>query len=368
MTSKVTIQDIARLAGVSKATVSRVLNHKPDVDPETRERILRIMDEHEYVPNIAAAGLAGGRPRLVGVLVPSLTWPLMPQIMLGIGEGVEPSSYEVVLYSMSQNQDRSAIIDRILAAKLTSGLLAVFPGPSSEHLKELHDQGFPVVMMDDQGQPGEMPWIGTDNRAGAYSAVRHLLDLGHRRIGHIQGPSHYQVSRDRFRGYCDALREVGLTPDPELLSRGDFKPPSGRVAGLELLRKSERPTAIFAGNDEMAYGVLAAAEEVGLHVPEDLAVVGLDDIAPSQHVRPALTTVRQPLYEMGRRGMELLLSLVESPRPVASARLSGTLGSSQHHMPARTNPIRIQLPSALVVRESCGAHLQAAFAGPSSDT
>jgi LacI family transcriptional regulator len=366
MTSKVTIQDIARLAGVSKATVSRVLNHKPDVDPETRERILRIMDEHEYVPNIAAAGLAGGRPRLVGVLVPSLTWPLMPEIMLGIGEVVESSSYEVVLYSMSQNQDRSAIIDRILAAKLTSGLLATFPGHSAEHLNDLYDQGFPVVMIDDQGQPGEMPWIGTDNRAGAYAAVRHLLDLGHRRIGHIQGPSHYQVSHDRYRGYCDALLEAGVTPDPQLVARGDFKPPSGRVAGLALLTKAERPTAIFAGNDEMAYGLLAAAQHVGLRVPEDLAVVGFDDIAPSQHVRPALTTVQQPFYEMGQRGIELLLSLVDSARQIASSRSSAILGNGAHPVLARTNPIRVQLPSTLVVRESCGAHLQAAIAGGSS--
>lgn len=357
MADRITIQDIARLAGVSKATVSRVINQKPDVDAMTRERVLRIMDEHEFVPNIAAAGLAGGRPRLVGVLVPSLTWPLMPQIMLGIGEGVESSSYGVVLYSMSPNQDRSAIIDRILAARLTSGLLAIFPSESAEHLKDLHDQGFPVVMIDDQGLPGEVPWVGTDNRAGAYAAVRHLLDLGHTRIGHIQGPSHYQVSLDRYRGYCDALLEAGITPDPELLTRGDFKQPSGRVAGLGLLTKAELPTAIFAGNDEMAYGVLDAAEEVGLHLPGDLAVVGFDDIAPSAHVRPALTTIRQPLYEMGRQGIELLLSLVDSPRLVASSRPPVSLNNSLQHVLTGTKPIRVQLPSSLVVRESSGPHL-----------
>ncbi|MGZ3582168.1 MAG: LacI family DNA-binding transcriptional regulator [Ktedonobacterales bacterium] len=362
MADRITIQDIARLAGVSKATVSRVINQKPDVDAITRERVLRIMDEHEYVPNVAAAGLAGGRPRLVGVLVPSLTWPLMPQIMLGVGEGVESSSYGVVLYSMSKNQDCSAIIDRILAARLTSGLLAVFPGQSAEHLNDLHDQGFPVVMIDDQGQPGEVPWVGTDNRVGAYAAVRHLLDLGHTRIGHIQGPSHYQVSLDRYRGYCDALLEAGITPDPELVTRGDFKQPSGRVAGLELLTKSAYPTAIFAGNDEMAYGVLDAAEEVGLHPPRDLAVVGFDDITPSAHVRPALTTIRQPLFEMGRQGIELLLSLVDSPRLVTSSRPSTSLSTVMTGM----GPIRVQLPSNLVVRESSGLHLKAAVAGQSS--
>lgn len=349
MGSKVTIQDIARLAGVSKATVSRVLNHKPDVDRATRERVLRIMDEQGFVPSVAAAGLAGGRPRLVGVLVPSLTWPLMPEIMRGIGEVAEPSSYEIVLYSLSPDQDRSAIIDRILAAKLTSGLLAVFPGQSREHLSELYEQGFPVVMIDDQGAPEPVPWIGTDNRKGAYAAVKHLIELGHRRIAHVQGTAHYRVSRDRHEGYCDALREAGIAPDPTLLPRGDFKPPSGRVCGLELFQREDRPTAVFAANDEMAYGVLAAAEACALRVPADVAVVGFDDITSSQHMRPPLTTVRQPFYEMGQRGIELLLSLVNSPRGLVDP----------YHAGRREEPVRIYLPTELVVRESCGAHLLA---------
>src|SRR5262249_5731006 len=160
MASTVTINDIARLAGVSKTTVSRVINQKPDVDPDTRTRILRIMDEQGFVPSITAAGLAGGRTRLIGVLVPSITWPLMPQIMRGIGEIIEQSTYELVVYSIqepqnsiSHEQDRSAVIDRILAAKLTEGLLAVYPGHATTYLNELHASGYSVVMLDDQVIP-----------------------------------------------------------------------------------------------------------------------------------------------------------------------------------------------------------------------
>lgn len=357
MAARVTISDIARMAGVSKATVSRVLNDKPDVDPATRERILRLMDQYGFVPSVAAAGLAGGRPHLIGALIPSLTWPLMPEVMLGIGELVEHTSYEVVLYTMSQKQDRSSVIDRILAARLTAGLLALFPGQSIDHLKKLHEEGFPVVLIDDQrtGETTTIPWVGTDNRAGAYAAVRHLLSLGHRRIAHIQGPSEFQVSRDRFAGYCDALLEAGITPDPTLRVEGDFKPPTGRTCGGKLLDLPDRPTAIFAGNDEMAYGVMAAAEERGVRIPDDVALVGFDDIAPSAHVRPALTTVGQPFYAMGQSATRLLLSLVDAPRPIASRRnaLSGMHESAllAHH-PTKA---QIHLPSTLVVRESCGA-------------
>ncbi|HLZ20604.1 MAG TPA: LacI family DNA-binding transcriptional regulator [Ktedonobacterales bacterium] len=349
-----TITDIARLAGVSKATVSRVLNEKPDVDPETRERILRLVEEYGFVPSIVASGLAGGRSRLLGILIPSLTWPLMPEVMRGIGELVEQTAYELVLYTMSQRQDRSAVIDRILAAKLTSGLLAVFPGQSTEHLNWLHDQGFPVVMIDDQGATTRAPWVGTDNRAGAYAVVRHLLNRGHRRIAHIQGPSAFQVSKDRYAGYRDALTEAGIALEPSLLEEGDFKPPSGRVCAEKLLALPERPTAIFAANDEMAYGVLAAAEERGLRIPEDLAVAGFDDIASSAHIRPALTTVRQPFFEMGQTAIRMLLSLVDAPRPIAAHRFAGAapVPSTEH---PESNPVRVQIPSRLIVRESCGA-------------
>jgi LacI family transcriptional regulator len=352
MPDRVTIQDIARLAGVSKATVSRVINQKPDVDAMTRERIMRIVDEHDFVPNVVASGLAGGRTNLLGVLVPSLTWPLMPQIMLGIGECVEQSMYELVLYSMSQKQDYPLVLDRIVSSRLTAALLAIFPGKAKDRLIRLHEDGFPIVILDDQSTPSALPWVGTDHRAGAKEAVRHLIGLGHRDIAHISGPLSYKVSHDRQEGYLEALQEAGVDVPPEFILEGDFLLPSGVVCGRRLLEARRRPTAIFAGNDQMAYGVMQAAGDLGLLIPDDLALVGFDDIASAAHMRPPLTTVRQPFYEMGQRSTSLLLALAEASR----ARVPPSLHSMRAHefnrQPVSPEPIRIQLPSTLVVRAS----------------
>jgi len=370
MAGKRTIDDIARLAGVSKATVSRVLNHKPDVDPATRERILRIMEEEGFVPSITASGLAGGRSRLIGVLVPSFTWPFIADVMRGVAEIIGLTSYELVLYSINDairdEGNKGDIIDHILATKLTAGILAILPGQSSKHVVRLHKHGFPVVMIDDQELPGDVPWIGADNQNGARTAVRHLLRLGHRRIAHIQGPLRYLCSHERYQGYCQALEDAGLVVEPELVLKGDFMPPGGRIAASKLfeLPVDKRPTAIFAGNDLMAYGVLAAAEEYGIHIPRDMALVGFDDIASSAHVLPALTTVRQPFHEMGQQGIKLLLSMLDTPRfPTRSSGEWNSFLTASAALPAgdgmgdkrNGRPIRIQLPTSLVVRASCGS-------------
>jgi LacI family transcriptional regulator len=359
MAEKLTILDIARLAGVSKATVSRVLNQKPDVDPATRERILHIMEEQGFVPSIAASGLAGGRSRLLGALVPSLTWPLIPELMRGVGEVVGSTSYELILYSVTDvnhEKDRSDVIDRIIGTRLVAGLLAVFPGPSAKHLAELHSRDFPVVLIDDQGiPPAGTPWISVDNRVGAYEVTRHLICLGHRRIAHIQGPLKYQVSHDRYQGYCDALNEAGISLDPTLVLEGDFMPPTGRTCANAFfdLPAEQRPTAIFAGSDYMAYGAISAAEQRGLRVPEDIAIVGFDDNPSSAHMEPALTTVRQPFYEMGRRASEILLTLVDAPRLVNGLNHNGRTPGVP--MSIFEESICIKMPTSLIVRASCGA-------------
>lgn len=369
MSNKLTIRDIAQLAGVSTATVSRVLNNKPDVDPTTREHVMKVVQEHGFVPSVTASSLAGGRSPLLGVLVPSLTWPLMPQIMQSIAEVIEQTSYELVLYSISHRTDRSGLIDRILATRLIDGLLAVYPDgiasaestepinrESSTHLREIYERGFPVVMLDDQSLPGPIPWVGPDNRVGAYEAVRHLVRHGHRRIAHVQGPLQYQCSLDRFAGYQQALEEAGIAVDPTLIAQGDFTTASGRAATTRLLDLAERPTAIFAANDQMAYGVLSVSEAHGLRLPDELAVIGFDDTTLSSHTRPALTTVKQPFAEMGRSAAEMLLALVSAPR------LFGGGAYSQMAQPVGTRadlgsrqPTRIQWPTELVVRASCGS-------------
>jgi LacI family transcriptional regulator len=167
-------------------------------------------------------------------------------------------------------------VDRILEARITAGLVAITPGLLAARLTQLHDQGFPVVLIDDQGLPTGVPWVGADNRSGAYQAVRHLITLGHRRIAHIKGPASYQCSQERYQGYCQALMESGLPLDAALVVQGDFEMMSGQVAAHTLLSRAERPTAIFAANDHMAWGVLEVAEEWGLRVPEEVAALPSD--------------------------------------------------------------------------------------------
>jgi LacI family transcriptional regulator len=225
-----------------------------------------------------------------------------------------------------------------------------------KHLAELHSRDFPVVLIDDQEIPPEgTPWISIDNRVGAYEATRHLLCLGHRRIAHIQGPLKYQVSHDRYQGYCDALNEAGISLDPALVLEGDFMPQTGSTCANAFfdLPAENRPTAIFAASDYMAYGAISAAQQRGLRVPEDMAVVGFDDNPSSAHMEPALTTVQQPFNEMGRRAAEILLALVDTPRPVNGLHRNGRMS----HMSASLfdEPIRIKLPTSLIVRSSCGA-------------
>src|SRR5258707_5792840 len=247
MKKQLTIQDIAKLAGVSKATVSRVLNHKPTVDPEIRERVMKIVNERGFVPSITATVLRGGRTQLIGVLAPPLIWPYVPEIMLGVAEVTDRTDYEVVLYCMGPARNHSDVLDRILAMKLSTGLLAIMPGQLGSHLDHLYKQGVPIVTIEDQVAPISTPWIGINNVSSAYEATRYLLDLGHRRIGHILGPLDYLCVNERYNGYCRALREAGLEPDPTLIWQGDFTPEGGKECAHQIfsLSPNQRPTAIF---------------------------------------------------------------------------------------------------------------------------
>ncbi|HEX4204776.1 MAG TPA: LacI family DNA-binding transcriptional regulator [Ktedonobacteraceae bacterium] len=371
MSRKHTIEDIARIAGVSKATVSRVINHKPDVDPKTRQRILRIMEDEGFVPSITASDLAGGRRRLIGVIVPSFNISFIPTVLHGISGVVGNTLYELVLYSINdktRGNNKGDVIDHILATNFVAGLIAILPGQSLKYVLRLHQHGFPVVIIDDEDTvPPEVPWVEVDNSEGAYQAVRHLLQLGHRRIAHIQGLLDNHGSLDRHQGYCRALEEAGIAPQPDLVLEGDFSVESGQALARNLfsLPVEQRPTAIFASGDLMAYGVLSAADEYGLRVPEDVALVGFDDLPLSAYMRPPLTTIKQPFEEMGRRGVELLLSMLETPHSpqeqdffqpfttLPDLQYAGDTESQQQNTPAT----HTKLATELIVRASCGASL-----------
>ncbi len=351
MVAKLTIRDIARLAGVSKSTVSRVLNAHPKVDAETRERVLAVVQEHGFVPNAAATGLAKGRGRLIGFLVPALTWELVSDVLQGAASVFEDSQYEIILYSASPEKDFSQVIDRILAANMVGGILALLHTQSPRHLIELHRQGLPVVLINHIAARVDLPQVGIDNVAATEKAIRHLLQLGHRRIGFIRGLSEIQCTHDRYEGYCKALEAADLSLDPALILQGDYRCEGGYECAQQFFSMANPPTAIFASNDLTAYGVLDAAIKYEVRVPEDVAVVGFDDIAPSIHVHPALTTVHHPFREMGRSAAQLLLSLIHADNPLAADDANLPLSA----LPAGNESPRIMLPTHLVVRESCGA-------------
>ncbi len=363
MQEKITIRDVARLAGVSKATVSRVLNNNASVDPVLSERVRRIVQEYGFVPDVTATGLARGRNamRLIAVLAPPLTWPAVPEIMRGVASYIEETAYEVVLYSINYEQSdnfertHSDILDRILALRITSGMLAILPGELSHHLTDRFQQGLPLVMIDDQEEPNTIPWVGIDNFASAYEATRYLLQLGHRRIAHILGPQHYYCAIERFQGYCCALRDAGLSLEPALLPQGSFEPVGGRDCAQQLFAQDREcwPDAIFAANDQMAYGVLEVAEQRGIQVPGEMTVIGFDDNLLSSHVRPSLTTVHQPFFEMGRIATKMLLTRIDPEH-----RTHPIQKRDQEHMLAYEDigvSTRVQLPTSLVVRTSSGA-------------
>jgi LacI family transcriptional regulator len=311
---RLTIRQIADLAGVSIATVSRVLNGRDDVSDETREVVNRVIRENGYTANRSARGLSAGRTGLVGVLVPLVYPAYFSGILAGAAEALSELDMQIVLSPTGGEHDREvSVLDRLHGS--TDGALMILPEESSAELERLLDGGYRFVVLDPLMPLGErIPSVSAAHTSGADQAMRHLLDLGHRRIAQITGPKGWLATEDRRRGYRAALASAGILPGPalEVESIPEIEP--GRQAAEQLLDLPERPTAIFAFNDNIAIGALQAARARGLRVPEDLSIVGFDDVEHATIVTPALTTVRQPLAEMGRTAVSLLNRLLERQR------------------------------------------------------
>jgi LacI family transcriptional regulator len=332
--ARVTIREIADLAGVSIATVSRVMNGHSDVSEETRDLVMRVVRENGYATNRSARGLSAGRTGLVGVLVP-LVYPVyFSAILSGAAEALYEQELRLVLSPTQHEHDREvSLLDRLMHG-MTDGALIVLPEESSEELARLLDQGYRFVVVDPRLPLDErVPSVSAAHASGADQAMSHLLGLGHRRIAAITGPRGWVATEDRRRGYHAALAAQGILPEPALEVEADFEIWPGRDAAGHLLDLRDPPTAIFAFNDNLAIGVLQAARDRGLRVPGDLSVVGFDDVEPATIVTPTLTTVRQPLAEMGRTAVNLLMRLLERQR---------------------FETMRVELATRLVVRESTG--------------
>jgi LacI family transcriptional regulator len=338
---RATIRDIARLAGVSVATVSRVLNDRPDVSAGTREAVLRHVRARNFTTNRSARALSVGRTGLVGFTVPNASAEYFTLILSGATEALYEQDMRVVLCPTLHEHERElTLLDRLMHGT-TDGAILLLPTETSDELKALqyrHElkalqaHGFPFVVADPRYPLDEgIPAVSAAHWAGAKAATDHLLTLGHRRIGLITGERGWSATEERLNGYQTALAGAGVLPTPELVVDGDFIMESGYTAANELLDLSEPPTAIFASNDNMAVGAMRAARERGLQVPADLSIVGFDDSQQASLVTPSLTTVRQPLEELGRTAVSLLIRLLDGQRVEA---------------------LRVELATRLVVRDS----------------
>lgn len=310
-----TIHDIAAEAGVSVATVSRVLNRKDHVAPETRERIARIVRDRGYVVNRSARNLQDGRTGLVGLLVPLVHPHYFSTIVAGASEALFEQDQRAVLSATEHKHDREVtLLDRLMHG-MADGALVVLPEETSDELERLLDTNYRFVVIDPRlPLDARIPSVSAAHSSGAGDAVRHLLELGHRRIAAITGPRDWVATEERRRGYHAALASYGILPDPRLEIEADFEIPGGARAATRLLETAEPPTAIFAFNDNLAIGAIQAARAHGLRVPEDLSVVGFDDSEHASLITPTLTTVRQPLAEMGRTAVNLLRRLLDGQR------------------------------------------------------
>jgi LacI family transcriptional regulator len=323
---------IAIEAGVSLPTVSKVLNGRPDVAPATRAKVERLLDEWHYS---RSGPRRQHRSGLIDLVFNGLDSPWAVEIIRGVEEWGTAHQTGVAVSAVRHGNARPASWTSALASHDTDGVILVTSELTREQLEQLRGGGIPLVVVDPVNLPDpELPSVGATNWAGGLAATEHLTGLGHRRIGAITGPADYLCSRARIDGYRSALDRAGIRFDPALVRHGDFQHEGGFVSGGELLGMPDPPTAIFAGSDQQALGVYEAARQRGLRVPQDLSVVGFDDLPVARWVSPPLTTVRQPLAEMGRAAAQILGDLIEGERPRSR---------------------RVELSTELIARESTAA-------------
>jgi len=310
----VTMWDIARRAGVSVTTVSRALNDKPDISKQTKARILAIAEELNYAINVHAQALASGDSKTLGLIVADSANPFYAKITRGVEDTARAHGYGVILCNTSEDSEREIGAHQMLREKRVDGMLITSILTGLDPLRRLEQESVPFVLLNRYLEGIDADCVLNDNRQGAYEATAHLCALGHRRIIHLTGPQQISSVRERLAGYREALEEHDIPFDPQLVLRCDLKLEGGyQLAKAAIPTLSPRPTAVFAYSDLLAIGVLKALRELGLRVPQDIALVGYDDIEFAPFVEPPLTTVAQYAYEIGQKGTEILLEKIHWP-------------------------------------------------------
>lgn len=329
----VTIHDVARAAGVSVSTISRVLNNKDDVAPETTAKVRRVMQELNYTASLAAKSMRSRTSKVIGLILPEVTEPFDLEIIKGAGESIRDSGYDLIIYTsgnppLSRRASWELEQLALLRGGLTDGCIIVTPSAPSFPDNER------IVVVDPVGDGAQVPSVIARNRMGALYVMEYLIGLGHRRIGFIGGRTDTISANRRYIGYCDGLAAAGIPLDAQLVQSGNYTREGGRTAARELLLRADRPTAIFAANDQTAFGVMDVAAELGLRIPADLSLVGFDNLPQSSQITPQLTTVDQSIHAMGAIAVNLLLGILRGEQP--ETRL-------------------IKVDTNLVIRDSCQA-------------
>jgi LacI family transcriptional regulator len=328
-----TIRDVARRAGVAPITVSRVINNSGYVSEKTRQRVEEAIAELKYVPNALAQGLRFSKTNVIALVLSDVTNPFWTTVARGTEDAASEENYSVILCNTDENVAKQVKYVELLLQRQVDGFLLV-PAPNTiETVRLIQQQKVSLVILDRQLSGVSADIVRGDSEGGAYELTHYLIELGHRRIAILSGPEATSTSTQRVAGYRRALGDAKLKVDPELISYGRFYQDSGYERTKQLLTLSRQPTALFAGNNFIAIGVMKALYESGLHIPTDISVVGFDDLPPGLLVQPFLTVAAQPAYEMGYRATKVLLERIAN---------SGDPSYQE-----------IVLPTQLVIRRSC---------------
>ncbi|BHH85314.1 LacI family DNA-binding transcriptional regulator [Desulforhopalus sp. 52FAK] len=326
-----TILDVARLAGVSTATVSRVINAPNSVREKTREKVLLAMTKCNYKYNALARGFVTKKSNTIGLIIPTINNPVFADSTLGVQEYADQKSIKVVLGNSYYKYSQEENLIKVLRESQVDGLIITTTDLKGKILKSLVDEDFPFVLLFSTVKSGPMSAVGIDNYRGGYEATEHLISLGHTRIGMVAGKfTMTDRSFHRWHGYKKCLKDNGIAYDKQLLVQTDYSLSGGRDSIKKLLSLTQPPTAAFCSNDYIALGATKGAREMGLNLPEDLSIVGFDDVQTASYMVPALTTIHQPAYEMGQRAAQLLLQMIEK----------------------KSKPVQDMMNSKLIVRES----------------
>ena len=337
MSRVISIKDIARLAKVSHSTVSRALHSDPQVSAATAARIRRIAEKAGYRASAAARSLVVGRSKTIGVVATNIADPFVAGVVSGIEDMEEKHGYSVFLANSNADPEREVRVVRAFEERRVDGIIVTSSRVGALYVPVMERLRVPVVLLNNQ-HPSEFAHsVLIDNLEASYQATRHLIDLGHWRIAYVGDQFGYQSDTERCGGYRRALEEARIKFDPALVVHGDGMPEGGAQAMAQLLALPKRPTAVFCYNDMSALGAMRRVRANGLRIPDDISLIGFDDLYISQYLEPPLTTVRQPMRQMGRMAMETLLHIFDGPHSTHNLRVEGQLIVRQSTAPPKEN-------------------------------